>query len=69
MSSTSDSSETENQQNKVNKRRRGVRNDEKYAQKVVKKMRLCGKEYYSCYSKKNVPAKVVGDDCRLVAIF
>lgn len=69
MSSTSDISETENQENKVKKRKRGVRNDDKYAQNVVKKKRLSGKEYYSFYSKKNIPAKVVGDDCRLVIMF
>lgn len=48
---------------KINKRRRGVRNDDKYKLNVIKKARLKGREYMN-HANKLVAEKKQGPSCR-----
>ncbi|KAG8320134.1 hypothetical protein J6590_075867 [Homalodisca vitripennis] len=58
----SDSIDSEMNTNEVLKRKRGIRNDDKYQRNVIKHKRLKGEEYTT--KKGNlVPKATVGPDC------
>lgn len=48
----------------INKRRKGVRNDEKYRRNIIKKSKVAGEEHVN-WAGKTVPAKKPGSNfCR-----
>ncbi|KAG8252665.1 hypothetical protein J6590_052248 [Homalodisca vitripennis] len=59
----SDSIDSEMNTNEVLKRKRGIRNDDKYQRNVIKHKRLKGEEYTT--KKGNlVPKATIGPDCK-----